>query len=86
MQLVPGFSMSVKLREDWTVVRVGRAEARMRTTLDVRPIRIRRRIRTGEGEGSGLWFASPSGSDAGAEDGQDQRIECPPHQDREGQC
>ena len=70
MQLVPGFSMSVKLREDWTVVRVGRAEARMRTTLDVRPIRIRRRIRTGEGEGSGLWFASPSGSDAGAEEGQ----------------
>ena len=38
----PGFSMLVKLREEWTVVRVGRAEVRMRTMLDaVRPIRIR---------------------------------------------
>ena len=41
----PGFSMLVKLREEWTVVRVGRAEVRIRTMLDaVRPIRIRRRI------------------------------------------
>ena len=40
--------MLVRLREEWTVVRVGRAEARMRTMLDeVRPIGIGivRRIR-----------------------------------------
>ena len=37
--------MSVKLSEDWTVVRVGRAEARISTTLDVRPIRIRIKIK-----------------------------------------
>ena len=74
----PGFSMSVKLREDWTVVRVGRAEARMSTTLDVRPIRIR--IKTGSGEGSGPWLSCPSGSDAGPGQDQDEGIECPPHQ------